>query len=63
MQMWDDIFHIIPMVLLDKHVLYAKLPAIFHPSRNPMIALDQHPSGRHFLQIPGPSPVDRKSVV
>jgi alanine-glyoxylate transaminase/serine-glyoxylate transaminase/serine-pyruvate transaminase len=23
----------------------------------PMIPLDQHPSGRHFLQIPGPSPV------
>jgi alanine-glyoxylate transaminase / serine-glyoxylate transaminase / serine-pyruvate transaminase len=22
-----------------------------------MLALDQHPSGRHFLQIPGPSPV------
>ena len=22
-----------------------------------MIPLDQHPSGRHFLQIPGPSPV------
>jgi alanine-glyoxylate transaminase/serine-glyoxylate transaminase/serine-pyruvate transaminase len=22
-----------------------------------LIALDQHPSGRHFLQIPGPSPV------
>jgi len=22
-----------------------------------MIALDRHPSGRHFLQIPGPSPV------
>ncbi|HET7525358.1 MAG TPA: serine--glyoxylate aminotransferase, partial [Burkholderiaceae bacterium] len=22
-----------------------------------MIALDQHPSGPHFLQIPGPSPV------
>src|SRR5262245_54424724 len=22
-----------------------------------MIALDHHPSGRHFLQIPGPSPV------
>ncbi len=22
-----------------------------------MISLDQHPSGRHFLQIPGPSPV------
>src|SRR5512139_331632 len=28
-----------------------------HPLRNPMIALDHHPSGRHFLQIPGPSPV------
>jgi alanine-glyoxylate transaminase/serine-glyoxylate transaminase/serine-pyruvate transaminase len=23
----------------------------------PVIQLDQHPSGRHFLQIPGPSPV------
>src|SRR5258706_13664086 len=22
-----------------------------------MLSLDQHPSGRHFLQIPGPSPV------
>jgi len=22
-----------------------------------MISLDHHPSGRHFLQIPGPSPV------
>ncbi|MEO7129368.1 MAG: serine--glyoxylate aminotransferase, partial [Rhodoferax sp.] len=22
-----------------------------------MLALDFHPSGRHFLQIPGPSPV------
>ena len=22
-----------------------------------MISLDQHPTGRHFLQIPGPSPV------
>ena len=22
-----------------------------------MIALNNHPSGRHFLQIPGPSPV------
>jgi alanine-glyoxylate transaminase/serine-glyoxylate transaminase/serine-pyruvate transaminase len=27
------------------------------PETNPVIALDQHPSGRHFLQIPGPSPV------
>jgi alanine-glyoxylate transaminase / serine-glyoxylate transaminase / serine-pyruvate transaminase len=25
-----------------------------------MIALDQHPSGRHFLQIPGPSPVPER---
>jgi alanine-glyoxylate transaminase / serine-glyoxylate transaminase / serine-pyruvate transaminase len=24
---------------------------------NTMISLDQHPTGRHFLQIPGPSPV------
>ena len=22
-----------------------------------MLSLDSHPSGRHFLQIPGPSPV------
>ena len=22
-----------------------------------MLSLDNHPSGRHFLQIPGPSPV------
>jgi len=30
-----------------------------HPARrtHTMIALDHHPSGRHFLQIPGPSPV------
>jgi alanine-glyoxylate transaminase/serine-glyoxylate transaminase/serine-pyruvate transaminase len=27
------------------------------PETKPLIALDQHPSGRHFLQIPGPSPV------
>jgi alanine-glyoxylate transaminase/serine-glyoxylate transaminase/serine-pyruvate transaminase len=33
--------------------LYAKLERIGVS----MIALDQHPSGRHFLQIPGPSPV------
>jgi alanine-glyoxylate transaminase/serine-glyoxylate transaminase/serine-pyruvate transaminase len=26
-------------------------------ARTVMIALDHHPSGRHFLQIPGPSPV------
>jgi alanine-glyoxylate transaminase/serine-glyoxylate transaminase/serine-pyruvate transaminase len=29
-----------------------------HPAKDqPMIKLDFHPSGRHFLQIPGPSPV------
>jgi alanine-glyoxylate transaminase/serine-glyoxylate transaminase/serine-pyruvate transaminase len=27
------------------------------PETDTMIPLDQHPSGRHFLQIPGPSPV------
>src|SRR5262245_56831884 len=27
------------------------------PAPLAMIALDHHPSGRHFLQIPGPSPV------
>src|SRR5690606_15212640 len=25
--------------------------------RIPMVTLDFHPTGRHFLQIPGPSPV------
>jgi hypothetical protein len=25
--------------------------------RTPMLTLDFHPAGRHFLQIPGPSPV------
>ena len=40
-----------------------KIGAGFHegaPAGAPvktMIALDHHPSGRHFLQIPGPSPV------
>jgi alanine-glyoxylate transaminase/serine-glyoxylate transaminase/serine-pyruvate transaminase len=30
----------------------------FHaPETHPVLALDQHPSGRHLLQIPGPSPV------
>jgi alanine-glyoxylate transaminase/serine-glyoxylate transaminase/serine-pyruvate transaminase len=33
--------------------LYAKLGCL----ELAMIALDLHPSGRHFLQIPGPSPV------
>jgi alanine-glyoxylate transaminase/serine-glyoxylate transaminase/serine-pyruvate transaminase len=27
-----------------------------------MIALDNHPSGRHFLQIPGPSPVPDRTL-
>jgi alanine-glyoxylate transaminase/serine-glyoxylate transaminase/serine-pyruvate transaminase len=34
--------------------LYAKIDAI---KEFGMLSLDQHPSGRHFLQIPGPSPV------
>ena len=28
-----------------------------HPKETNMISLNKHPSGRHFLQIPGPSPV------
>src|SRR6187431_1807580 len=42
---------------IDKRILYAKLRRIRTSSGVVMIALDQHPSGRHFLQIPGPSPV------
>ena len=57
MQITGTIFRIIPRALLDKQFLYAKLRTICHPTRIAMIALDQHPSGRHFLQIPGPSPV------
>jgi len=35
-----------------------RLPALTGAARRTaMIALDHHPSGRHFLQIPGPSPV------
>jgi alanine-glyoxylate transaminase/serine-glyoxylate transaminase/serine-pyruvate transaminase len=41
--------------------LYAKNRRLFGlgalRARTAMIALDHHPSGRHFLQIPGPSPV------
>jgi alanine-glyoxylate transaminase/serine-glyoxylate transaminase/serine-pyruvate transaminase len=29
----------------------------FDPKGFLMLQLDSHPSGRHFLQIPGPSPV------
>jgi alanine-glyoxylate transaminase/serine-glyoxylate transaminase/serine-pyruvate transaminase len=29
----------------------------FGAKGSPMLTLNQHPSGRHFLQIPGPSPV------
>jgi alanine-glyoxylate transaminase/serine-glyoxylate transaminase/serine-pyruvate transaminase len=36
--------------------LYAKNAIPLLPD-DAMIALDHHPSGRHFLQIPGPSPV------
>src|SRR6201996_4187038 len=30
---------------------------IFAPKGSEMLTLDFHPTGRHFLQIPGPSPV------
>jgi alanine-glyoxylate transaminase/serine-glyoxylate transaminase/serine-pyruvate transaminase len=30
------------------------------PMNRPMLNLDSHPSGRHFLQIPGPSPVPER---
>jgi alanine-glyoxylate transaminase/serine-glyoxylate transaminase/serine-pyruvate transaminase len=36
-------------------VLHAKLKA--QERTSPMLTLDFHPTGRHFLQIPGPSPV------
>src|SRR5436190_14887743 len=38
---------------LDTCVLYAKLQALL----GVQMKLNSHPSGRHFLQIPGPSPV------
>jgi len=38
---------------IDKRILYAKL---CHEDAH-MLTLDHHPCGRHFLQIPGPSPV------
>jgi alanine-glyoxylate transaminase/serine-glyoxylate transaminase/serine-pyruvate transaminase len=37
--------------------LYAKISALIFPGRTLMLTLDYHPTGRHFLQIPGPSPV------
>jgi alanine-glyoxylate transaminase / serine-glyoxylate transaminase / serine-pyruvate transaminase len=45
--------------LLKKHILYAKMICSYR-TLNPrlsMLELDFHPTGRHFLQIPGPSPV------
>ncbi len=40
-----------------QHPLHARLTARqAHPDR-PMLKLDTHPTGRHFLNIPGPSPV------
>jgi alanine-glyoxylate transaminase/serine-glyoxylate transaminase/serine-pyruvate transaminase len=30
---------------------------VHHQPDQPMVTLDYHPTGRHFLQIPGPSPV------
>jgi alanine-glyoxylate transaminase/serine-glyoxylate transaminase/serine-pyruvate transaminase len=35
----------------------AGLHANFAAKRNTMLQLNQHPTGHHFLQIPGPSPV------
>jgi alanine-glyoxylate transaminase/serine-glyoxylate transaminase/serine-pyruvate transaminase len=45
---------------VDFRILYAKLKSISQRRNASMIALDQHPSGRHFLQIPGPSPVPER---
>src|SRR5579862_6273686 len=33
---------------------------MFISSEKSMLTLDSHPSGRHFLQIPGPSPVPER---
>ena len=41
---------------IDKNILYAKNSA-FIQGDAVMLTLDFHPTGRHFLQIPGPSPV------
>ena len=41
---------------IDKNILYAKNSA-FIQGDAVMFTLDFHPTGRHFLQIPGPSPV------
>ena len=41
---------------IDKNILYAKNSA-FIQGNACMLTLDFHPTGRHFLQIPGPSPV------
>lgn len=40
---------------VDKLILHAKNSCSFFDTT--MLQLDFHPSGRHFLQIPGPSPV------
>jgi alanine-glyoxylate transaminase/serine-glyoxylate transaminase/serine-pyruvate transaminase len=37
--------------------LYAKIPQTSFLEMTPMLTLDFHPTGRHLLQIPGPSPV------
>ena len=41
---------------VDKYILHAK-NAFFLQEPIAMLTLDFHPTGRHFLQIPGPSPV------
>jgi alanine-glyoxylate transaminase / serine-glyoxylate transaminase / serine-pyruvate transaminase len=39
-------------------IQYAAFPAnLSRESKTPMLRLDDHPSGRHFLQIPGPTNV------
>jgi alanine-glyoxylate transaminase/serine-glyoxylate transaminase/serine-pyruvate transaminase len=53
-------FHIIfansRLNTVDKIILYAKNPQSLE-SFTTMLNTDFHPTGRHFLQIPGPSPV------
>ena len=38
-------------------MLYSILNAKLKAKGQSMLQLDIHPTGRHFLQIPGPSPV------
>src|SRR5690348_3532187 len=41
--------------------IFGRLPRTPHKRKVPaMLELDSHPRGRHFLQIPGPSPVPER---